>query len=728
MSDREPGNAPRPVWFVGAAFGGKRDQSERFLSEGVWEIDTDKYVDTVRSVLPGDRIILKSRYTRKNGLPFDNKGKTVAVMAIKSVGTVLENGGDGHRLKVRWTPLDSPREWYGYIYWGAITAALPGKKETDNLIAFALDGVEQDFEYFLRTPYWKSRFGEGPRENPFAWTAFYEAFADKLMDFKNDRAALLEIIYRVAATAPAVSSLSDTYRDGTKGPLKDICPFTTLGIFNRNQTFPNRRRIAEAFARELGISEAIPEAFDGIPTLFAQKTWFFPFERDRAAGDIDGLWNVFESALALAENDDDANREDFLKKYDMAAAQSMVGWNLSMGLYWARPWYFPALDSKARAYIEGKLNIKIDHTNLKGYCSASEYLALRDGLDRDFQNADVPVNSFPELSLAAWTAQVSPASEDETAAPDEDSVIPESPVEEMAVPTYTVDDIMASGCFLEKERLETIVELLRIKKNVILQGAPGTGKTWLAKKLAYALLGKKDPQRVRSVQFHPTMSYEDFVRGWRPSADGKLAMVEGPFLQWVNLARKSPEKDYVFIIEEINRGNPAQIFGELLTLLEADKRKREDALLLNYHLPGESEFYIPSNVHVIGTMNVADRSLALVDYALRRRFAFVDLEPLFNERWKSWLVDRFSMKRNELDRIAAKMNELNAAIAAEADLGKHCRIGHSFFIPPSGCVIDKDTPAWFADVVTSEIEPLLNEYWFDDPQKVKDHIRKLLEG
>ena len=126
-------------------------------------------------------------------------------------------------------------------------------------------------------------------------------------------------------------------------------------------------------------------------------------------------------------------------------------------------------------------------------------------------------------------------------------------------------------------------------------------------------------------------------------------------------------------------------------------------------------------------MNVADRSLALVDYALRRRFAFVDLEPLFNERWKSWLVDRFSMKRSELDMIADKMNGLNAAIAGETDLGKHCRIGHSFFIPPSGCVMDRETSKWFRDVVKSEIEPLLNEYWFDDAQKVADHIRKLLD-
>ncbi len=727
MSGNESSVAERPVWFVGAVFGGNQDQSDRFISKGIWEIDTDKYVDAVRSVRPGDYIVLKSRYTRKNALPFDNKGQTVAVMAIKATGKVIENHGDGHRLKVQWTVLDEPREWYGYIYWGAVTPAYPGKKETDNLIAFALNDADQDFEYFLRTPYWRNRFEDTSKESRFAWTTFYEAFADRLLAFKNNRAALLEIIYRVAERAPAVASLTDTYRDGTKGPLKDICPFTTIGIFNRNQTIDNRRRIAAEFAGELRIAEPVPTIFDGIPTLFAQKTWLFQSEQYRAPADIDGLWNIFESALRLAENDDDANREDFLKKYDIAAAQSMVGWNLTMGLYWSRPWYFPTLDSKSRPYIEGKLNIKIEHTNLKGYCSANEYLALRDTLDKHFQHPDFQVNSFPELSFTAWNTELPPAPEDgEQILEEVPSGMGATPEEKIA-PTYTVEDIMNTGCFLEKERLETIVALLRIKKNIILQGAPGTGKTWLAKKLAYALLRKKDSERVRSVQFHPTMSYEDFVRGWRPSGDGKLTMVDGPFLAWVNHARKYPDTDFVFIIEEINRGNPAQIFGELLTLLEADKRKREDALLLNYHIAGENEFYIPSNVHVIGTMNVADRSLALVDYALRRRFAFIDLEPLFNERWKSWLVERFSMKRSELDIIANKIDELNSTIAAESDLGKHCRIGHSFFTPPSGCVIDNDTASWFADIVKSEIEPLLNEYWFDDAEKVSGFIRKLLD-
>ena len=167
--------------------------------------------------------------------------------------------------------------------------------------------------------------------------------------------------------------------------------------------------------------------------------------------------------------------------------------------------------------------------------------------------------------------------------------------------------------------------------NMILQGPPGTGKTWLAKKLAYALIGQRDEDKVWQVQFHPNLSYEDFVRGWRPQGDGELGLVDGPFLELSEVARQDPNGTYVMVIEEINGGNPASIFGELLTLLEADKRTPDDALTLAYQHTTNERFHIPSNLYVIGTMNLADRSLALVDLALRRRFAFFDLEPAINE-------------------------------------------------------------------------------------------------
>jgi len=192
---------------------------------------------------------------------------------------------------------------------------------------------------------------------------------------------------------------------------------------------------------------------------------------------------------------------------------------------------------------------------------------------------------------------------------------------------YGIRDILDDGCFLAEEALASALSRLEAKKNLILQGPPGTGKTWLAKRLGYALIGTRERafvrKRMRSIQFHPSLSYEDFVRCWRPDGDGRLSLVDGVFLETVEAARVEPDRPFVVIVEEINRGNPAQIFGEMLTLLEKDKRSEEEAIELAYgHEQGERVF-IPRNLFVIGTMNIADRSLALVDLALRRRFAFV---------------------------------------------------------------------------------------------------------
>ena len=202
---------------------------------------------------------------------------------------------------------------------------------------------------------------------------------------------------------------------------------------------------------------------------------------------------------------------------------------------------------------------------------------------------------------------------------------------------YTIDDILADGCFLDRATLETMLQRLETEQNIILQAPPGSGKTWLSKKLTYAFIGHKDDDQVRQVQFHPNLSYEDFVRGWRPQAGGKLDLVDGPFLKLAENARNDPDGKYVMVIEEINRGNPASIFGELLTLLEADRRNPDDGLALAYPSSDSERFHIPPNVYVIGTMNPADRSLALVDFALRRRFAFFDLVPALNATGRDWV-------------------------------------------------------------------------------------------
>ena len=265
------------------------------------------------------------------------------------------------------------------------------------------------------------------------------------------------------------------------------------------------------------------------------------------------------------------------------------------------------------------------------------------------------------------------------------------------------------------------------KQNIILQGPPGTGKTWLAKRLAYALVGRRDYDRVRPLQFHPNMSYEDFVRGWRPAGDGRLELVDGPFLRLIEDARRNPDAKYVMVVEEINRGNPAQIFGEMLTLLEADKRNPGEALALAYPRGDDERVHIPPNVYVVGTMNVADRSLALVDFALRRRFAFFDLEPTFGPVWRSWVSDNCGAPGDFLADVERRITALNEQIAGDPTLGRQFRIGHSVVTPPPGAAID-DPREWFRQAVATEIAPLLDEYWFDNPKTADAAKSKLLAG
>lgn len=291
--------------------------------------------------------------------------------------------------------------------------------------------------------------------------------------------------------------------------------------------------------------------------------------------------------------------------------------------------------------------------------------------------------------------------------------------------SYGVADIVAEGCFVPEADLQAMLQRWQSKKNLILQGPPGTGKTWLAKRLAKALIDSKSPsdEQLRVVQFHPALSYEDFVRGYRPGGDGKLTLTDGVFLQVVEAARFQPDVDHVLIIEEINRGNPAQVLGEILTLIESSKRNKEAAMELAYPRRVGERFYVPENLYVIGTMNVADRSLALVDLALRRRFAFVNLVPGLNAAWEQWCLAK-GMDAASIAHIRSEIEALNQEISQDSALGAQFQIGHSYVTPHEAVA---DAQAWFAEVVQSEIGPLLHEYWFDAPERADAAIAKLLQ-
>jgi 5-methylcytosine-specific restriction protein B len=472
----------RRFWFVGAVWGdGTEDQTDRFVEEGIWQNGyDDKFSEHVQRMQVGDRIAIKASFTQKYNLPFDNAGKTVSCMRIKAIGTVTQASTDAKTVGVEWEKLNPPKEWYFYTYRVTVVEADASDDLARRLIQFTFGDHQQDYEFWLRVPY----------------------FAKK-------------------------------YR----------------------------------------------------PKLPATLEPFFADEQDEAEADND----------------------------------------------------------------------------------------------------------------------------------------------ESAFESYDLDSIINEGCFLDDGELSDAFERLKAKHNLILQGPPGTGKTWLAKRLGYALIGTKDRKvtrkRLRSIQFHPSLSYEDFVRGWRPDVNGQLSLVDGLFLEAVEAARAEPDRPLVVVIEEINRGNPAQIFGEMLTLLERDKRREEEAIELAYRQGQGERVFIPDNLYVIGTMNIADRSLALVDLALRRRFAFVTLEPSLNDRWKAWCSEEGKIDDASIGLIQQLFGELNADIAGDRSLGPQFRIGHSYVTPTQ---VINEPREWLRQIITTEIAPLLEEYWYDNPDRAKKLTGRLL--
>ena len=278
--------------------------------------------------------------------------------------------------------------------------------------------------------------------------------------------------------------------------------------------------------------------------------------------------------------------------------------------------------------------------------------------------------------------------------------------EEVSYPSYSKEKFL-DEVYMDEASYNTLVGLVLNKKNVILQGAPGVGKTFAAKRLAYSIMEVKDPRRVMMVQFHQSYSYEDFIMGFRPSENG-FELKRGAFYNFCKDAEIDSENEYFFIIDEINRGNLSKIFGELFMLIESDKRGVELQLLYS-----DEKFSVPDNIYIIGMMNTADRSLAMLDYALRRRFAFYEMKPGFNtEGFRNY---RTGLNNAKFDNLIQCVEQLNAAIAGDESLGEGFCIGHSYF-----CNLTEVNDQALSAIVEYELIPLLKEYWFDEPVKVKN--------
>jgi 5-methylcytosine-specific restriction protein B len=275
--------------------------------------------------------------------------------------------------------------------------------------------------------------------------------------------------------------------------------------------------------------------------------------------------------------------------------------------------------------------------------------------------------------------------------------------------------------FVREKDFQETVELLKRKKNIILQGPPGVGKTFIARKLAYEIMKEVKDTSIEMVQFHQSYSYEDFIQGIRPTLKGNFDLRDGIFYSFCKKALSFPDRPFFFIIDEINRGNLSKIFGELLMLVESDKREERFALKLAYSEEDDDKFYVPKNIHIIGTMNTADRSLAIVDYALRRRFAFINLQPDYGDAFRSFLYDK-GISNGMVEHICSSVLKVNSKIKADNNLGDGFQIGHSYFCSYN---TGDDENVWWNEILKFEIKPLLEEIWFDDLSSVTEMLKQL---
>lgn len=432
---------------------------------------------------------------------------------------------------------------------------------------------------------------------------------------------------------------------------------------------------------ELYVAASSGEADHGYWWLNANpKIWSFS---NIAIGDVQAytLYNENGNKRRIFQNFLDAKAGDMIIGYESNPVKQVVAIGRISAEQDGEKLFFEK--------VEG-LTSPIDYATLKG-CSELERMEY-------FQN---PQGSLFKLTRGEYDFIL-------------DIIREENPVAtEIPIDSYTKNDFL-DEVYMTEKRYERLVGVLRNKKNIILQGAPGVGKTFAARRLAWSMMGEKDDSCIEFVQFHQNYSYEDFVMGYKPVGDG-FELKYGIFYRFCQKAANQPDKDFFFIIDEINRGNMSKIFGELLMLIEKDYRGTKATLAYN----GLS-FSVPQDLYIIGMMNTADRSLAMIDYALRRRVSFFEMEPGFDS--EGFIQYQNSLNNDTLNELISKVKDLNKEIALDKSLGKGFCIGHSYF-----CGRDVCTDEWLHSIVDYDILPMLSEYWFDDTNKLQ-RWENILQG